>query len=298
MAGHFQYGVVGVTAAPALFCGPLPLASIPIMKIRQFLLFASLLSAAAFAQEAKPLKVMLITGGCCHDYKTQTNLLKKGLEERINVTVDQIHVDDGSTRPALPIYGNPDYAAGYDVVIHDECAADVKDVETVKGVLKPHLDGIPVVALHCAMHSYRVGEIHKPATKEDDKLWFDLLGLQSSGHGPQQPIDIKFTDPAHPVTKGMKDWTTINEELYNNVHVHEGAKVLATGKQGKQEAVVVWTNLYGPKKTRVFATTIGHNNATVEDARYLDLVAKGLLWSAGKLGDDGRPLAGYGRPKK
>ena len=45
----------------------------------------------------------------------------------------------------------------------------------------------------------------------------------------------------------------------------------------------------------MFCTTIGHNNATVEDARYLDLVAKGLLWAAGKLGEDGRPLAGYGR---
>ena len=74
--------------------------------------------------------------------------------------------------------------------------------------------------------------------------------------------------------------------------------VLATGTQGKQEAVVVWTNLYGKEKTRVFATTIGHNNATVEDARYLDLVAKGLLWATDKLDAQGRPKPGYGRPKK
>jgi type 1 glutamine amidotransferase len=268
------------------------------MKPALFLALFGALALSTRAQEVKPLKVMLITGGCCHDYKTQTNLLKKGLEGRINVTVDQVHVDDGSTKPALPIYGNPDYAAGYDLVIHDECAADIKDVETVKGVLKPHADGIPVVALHCAMHSYRVGEIHKKPTTEDDSLWFDLLGLQSSGHGPQQPIDIKFTDSAHPVTKGMKDWTTINEELYNNVDVHKSSHVLATGTQGKQEAVVVWTNLYGKEKTRVFATTLGHNNATVEDARYLDLIAKGLLWATDKLDAQGRPKPGYGRPKK
>ena len=37
--------------------------------------------------------------------------------------VDQIHTDDKSTKPPLPIYGNPDYAKGYDLVIHDECAA-------------------------------------------------------------------------------------------------------------------------------------------------------------------------------
>ncbi|WP_193212999.1 ThuA domain-containing protein [Luteolibacter marinus] len=249
---------------------------------------------------AKPLKVMLITGGCCHDYKAQTEILKKGLEERINVTVDQVHVDDGSTKPALPIYGNPDYAAGYDLVIHDECAADIKDPEVVKGVLKPHRDGMPAVNLHCAMHSYRTGDFRKKVTKlgGDGSLWFEFLGLQSSGHGRQQPIDISFVDTSHPVTKGAADWTTINEELYNNVRLFDDAHPLAKGKQGKDETVVVWTNTYGDKHTRVFSTTIGHNNATVEDARYLDMVAKGLLWAADKLDANGRPKAGYGRPKK
>lgn len=270
------------------------------MKLRSLLPLALVLTHFASAQDAKPLKVMLITGGCCHDYKTQTEILKKGLEERINVTVDQIHVDDGSTKPPLPIYGNPDYAAGYDLVIHDECAADIKDIKIVEGVLKPHVDGIPAVALHCAMHSYRVGnhnkKVEKPGTP--DSLWFEFIGLQSSGHGPQQPIEISFTDKKHPVTQGAKDWTTINEELYNNLMVFDTAQELAKGKQGNSEAVVVWTNLYGKKKTRVFATTIGHNNATVEDARYLDLVAKGVLWAADKLDPAGKPKPGYGRPKK
>ncbi len=272
------------------------------MKLRRLLPLSTALVLTHFAsaQDAKPLKVMLITGGCCHDYKTQTNILKKGLEERINVTVDQIHVDDGSTKPPLPIYGNPDYAAGYDLVIHDECAADIKDIKTVEGVLKPHIDGIPAVALHCAMHSYRTGDHSKKVEKlgTSGSLWFEFLGLQSSGHGAQQPIDISFTDTSHPVTKGAKDWTTVNEELYNNIRLFDATQPLANGKQGKSEAVVVWTNLYGKEKTRVFCTTIGHNNATVEDARYLDMVAKGILWAADKLDTAGKPKAGYGRQKK
>ena len=51
------------------------------------------------------------------------------------------------------------------------------------------------------------------------------------------------------------------------------------------DATVVWTNNYR-KTTKVFATTIGHNTDTVADARYLDLVTRGLLWSCGKLNDD------------
>ncbi len=243
----------------------------------------------------KPLKVLLITGGCCHDYKAQKDILKKGLEARANVVVEQVHTDDKSTKPPLAIFGNPDYAKGYDVVIHDECAADISDPAIIQGVLAPHKAGIPAVNLHCAMHCYRFGDFKKPlAAGAANAAWYEYLGLHSTGHGPQKPIDITFEDAACPITKGMAGWTTINEELYNNIHVYPATKTVAKGKQGEQQTVVAWTNEYGDKKTRVFSTTIGHNNATVEDARYLDLVANGVLWAAGKLEADGKPAAGYG----
>ncbi len=261
------------------------------------LLLALALSHAAAAE--KPLKIMLITGGCCHDYKTQTEILKKGIEERILAEVAQIHVDDKTTKPRLPIFGNPDYAAGYDLVIHDECAADIADPAVIASVLKPHQDGTPGVNLHCAMHSYRFGNFkQKVETTADNGKWFEYIGLQSSGHGPQQPSDLTYVEKEPPITTGLADWTTIKEELYNNIAVHEAAYTLARGKQGKQETVVAWTNLYGPKKTRVFSTTIGHNNDTVADARYLDLVCRGILWATSKLGDDGKPAAGYARSLK
>ena len=249
------------------------------------------------AQKApQPLKVLLITGGCCHAYATQKEILKKGLESRAHVVVDQVHSDDTSTNPPLAIYGNPDYAKGYDVIIHDECAAKMADVDTIKDVLAPHRNGIPGVNLHCAMHSYRVGDHRTPSKSgTDESLGFDDLGIQSSGHGPKEPIVVSFTGKNHPITKEMKDWATGPEELYNNVQVFKGAKGLATGYQHQPErkrrgetvpaqdaeAVVVWTNVY--EGTRVFSTTLGHYDETVQDDRYLDLVTRGLLWSCKKL---------------
>src|ERR1035441_4972679 len=90
---------------------------------------------ASAADDPKPLKVLLITGGCCHDYVKQKDILKRGIEARANAQVDIIYVADGSTHPPLPIYGHPDYAKGYDVVIHDECASDINDPAIVEGVL-------------------------------------------------------------------------------------------------------------------------------------------------------------------
>ena len=283
------------------------------MKTTIALIVALTFTATLHAQDAKPLKILLITGGCCHDYGKQKDILKKGIEERINAEVTQIHTDDKSTKPPLAILGNPDYAKGFDLVIHDECAADIKDVDTVKGVLKPHMDGVPGVNLHCAMHSYRVGNPGTPQKAgTPEALWFDYLGLQSSGHGPQEPVAISYTAKDSPITQSLENWTTIKEELYNNIQITTG-KELAKGaqvvKKKKKEAdgtevetsntvetVVAWTNLYNAK-TRVFSTTIGHNNATVEDPRYLDLITRGALWATGKLGDDGKIAPGYSKKK-
>ncbi|MCA9246061.1 MAG: DUF1080 domain-containing protein, partial [Planctomycetales bacterium] len=53
----------------------------------------------------------------------------------------------------------------------------------------------------------------------------------------------------------------------------------------------IWTNQYG--KARVFATTLGHHNETMQQPIYLDMIARGLLWSVGKLTEDGKPYPGY-----
>ena len=281
------------------------------MKLRTLLALAALAGLTSpLAAEQKPLRVLVVAGGCCHDYATQKEVLKKGIEARVNAVVEVAYDPTKSTKPLFELFKNPDWGKNFDVVVHDECAADITDQAYVANIVNAHRNGLPAVNLHCAMHSYRWGNFKEPVKAgADNASWYEMLGLQSTGHGPQQPIAIAYTDKESPIVKGLADWTTINEELYNNVQVLT-AKGLANGtqkipekkdKKGKvtpaQEVtnIVVWTNEFGPKKTRIFSTTIGHNNATVEDARYLDLVARGLLWSVGKLEADGKPSAGFGK---
>lgn len=246
------------------------------MRITPLLLTSLLLACGLRAAEVTPLKVLLVSGGCCHDYTKQKDVLAQGLEARARVKVDVIEQGGRTTNTKIDLYKNPDWAKGYDVILHDECFADVKELDWIGTILKPHKDGTPAVNLHCAMHCYRSGT--------DD--WFSFVGLQSTGHGPQKPIDINFVDNGHPITQTLMNWTTINEELYNNKRLFPTAHPLAKGKQKADDDVVVaWTNEYGDKKTRVFSTTIGHNTATVGDARYLEMVTRGLLWSCDKLND-------------
>ncbi len=276
-----------------------------IMKILPSLVLTlGLFAASAQAQAPKPIRILLITGGCCHDYAKQKDILKEGIEKRLNAEVVQVHTDDKSTKPPLAILGNPEYAKGFDLVIHDECAAGVSDEAVIQGVLKPHLDGIPGVNLHCAMHCYRIGNAGEPAMADTPHgLWFEYLGLQSSGHGPQEPISITHLNKEDALSKNLPDWTTSKEELYNNVKVFDTAKAIARGKQTVKnkdgtekdvEWVTAWTNLY-KGKTRVFSTTIGHNNDTVGDERYLEFVTRGVLWATDHINPDGTARTGYAK---
>ena len=274
-----------------------------------------IVEAADEKKKKEPLKILLVLGGCCHDYKMQQTILKVGIESRIHAEVDIEYNPDTSTEARFEIYKNDDWADGYDVILHDECTAKVTDADYVGRILKAHREGVPAVNIHCAMHSYRWGNFREPVeTGSDNSGWFEMLGVQSSGHGPKEPIDITYTDETHPITVGMKDWTTVNEELYNNIQVFDTAHPLATGKQiqpprkkkgqapsdvkpKEATAVVAWTNLSGPKKTRIFSTTIGHFNETVADDRYLDLVTRGLLWVTGNLNEDGSATPDYAKAK-
>jgi len=255
-------------------------------RVFSFLMIFGLLAANLCLAEKKkplpkPLRALLITGGCCHDYANQKDILKQGLERRINIKIDHAHSPDKSTKPPITIYGNPDYAKGYDLVIHDECSAGISDPKVIDGVLAPHQKGIPGVNLHCAMHSYRYGNFRAPVKKgAANGKWFEYIGLQSSGHGPQRPIDIVFENNVPFITKGLKNWTTQREELYNNIQVLPGTKVVARGTQGNAKAVVAWANEY--HGARVFSTSIGHNNVTVADKRYLHFIARGILWATKK----------------
>jgi type 1 glutamine amidotransferase len=95
---------------------------------------------------------------------------------------------------------------------------------------------------------------------------------------------VKKVEPKHPILKGMPDnWVTPKDELYIIEKLWPNARALATSKSEKdgQEHPVVWINQFG--KGRVFGTTYGHSDETFRDPVFLDCVARGVLWAAGRL---------------
>ena len=79
-------------------------------------------------------------------------------------------------KPALPLFENPDWAKGYDIVIHDECAALNENARLMENILKAH-ETIPSVQLHCAMHSFRGrGNSRETFTAKGHHDWCKRIG--------------------------------------------------------------------------------------------------------------------------
>jgi type 1 glutamine amidotransferase len=233
-------------------------------------------SQAARGEETESIKVLLITGGCCHDYDFQTKAMQLALKQRGVAAVWTVINEGGKgTSAEIELYNNPQWADGFDVVIHNECFAKTKNPDYIRKITAPHHGGINAVVIHCAMHTYRDAEI-------DD--WRQFLGVTSRRHEHKSKYPVKVVAADHPIMEGFpSDYRSAIDELYVIEKVWPNTKVLATSeseKTGKSHAVF-WTNTYG--KARVFGTTYGHSKETFEDAVFLEALTKGTLWAAGKL---------------
>ena len=231
-------------------------------------------SNTASAEEA-PLKILVITEGCCHDYGYQTESMMKALEER-KVAAEWKVVSDGGkgTSAEIAFYDDPDWAKGFDVVIHNECFANTSNPDYIRKITAAHKAGVNAVVIHCAMHTYR-------AAKIDD--WREFLGVTSRRHEHKSEYAVKVVAEDHAVMKGFPtDWKTPKDELYVIEKVWPKTKVLASSISEKTGDLhpVLWTNQYG--KARVFGTTYGHSNETFADPVFLNALTRGIQWAAGR----------------
>ena len=247
---------------------------------------AILMSAAVFcavsASAADPIKALLVTGGCCHDYKGQAEMLTKGIAKYANIEFEVVNEGKGTDHVHSP-FKKENWSKGYDVVIHNQCSAKLGD-EWGDKVAKEHYEsGVPAVAIHCAFHTYRDARSNE---------WRKLLGATSKRHGAMVPVTVTFDKPDHPILKGIKPFTTNKEELYVITKVWENATVLATGAQGNTTYPLAFITEYG--KSKAFTITLGHQNHTFTIPEWMEMVSRGVLWAADKINEDGSAKEGYG----
>lgn len=100
------------------------------------------------------------------------------------------------------------------------------------------------------------------------------------GHDPHGKFMVEIAPAEHPVTKGMKDFETL-DELYTCLTGNKEITVVAKArsKVDGKDYPMAFVHQYG--KGRVFHCVLGHDVRALEPQGVQDLYRRGTLWAGG-----------------
>lgn len=128
-----------------------------------------------------------------------------------------------------------------------------------------------VFLLHHGMLSYA-----------DWPLWNAITGLQSRQfkYTWNQTMAYDIVDPNHPITKGMRPWSMM-DEAYLMDEPDRSCQVLLATEHPLSLKSIAWVHQYG--KSRVFCYASGHDDSAYRNGSFKEIVRRGVLWTACKL---------------
>jgi putative heme-binding domain-containing protein len=104
-------------------------------------------------------------------------------------------------------------------------------------------------------------------------------------HGP---LELTFTDPDHPITRGFDKLKLEDESYWKLVGEPKRIHLLATTEEEKAAQPLLWTREQG--KGRVFVSIPGHYTWTFDDPLFRVLILRGMAWAASEPVDRFHPL--------
>ncbi len=239
-----------------------------------------ILTLPVFAADAKPIKVLIITGDHGHNWKETTPFLKE-LLTKAGMTVDVTETPAKDLTPAnlakydvLLLNYKDTKNGGPDTRWSDENKKAFTD--TVKG-------GKGLVVYHHASSAFTGGS---DFDKEFEKV---IAGgwRKQGNHGKRHEFSVTIRKPDHPITRDMPaEFMHSNDELYQNSVMFPDSVVLATAfsdlkkdpKNTDKHEPVVWVASYG--KGRVCENVLGHDVPAMKDLGFQTLLIRGVEWAA------------------
>lgn len=206
------------------------------------------LACAAPSLAAPAIQVLILSGHDHHDWRSTTPYLRQLLTDtgRFKVRVEE-----------EPAGLTPDTLSKFDVlVLHYNGVR--WPTATENAVLDFVRQGKGAVALHAATYTFSGLKTQGPEFHDKEFVqppwpeWFDLIGgqypnLPITGHAGRKVFAVKFTEPRHPITAGLPATFKISDELYHNLRMEPGMKILATAfdSSTNRDEPQLWVHPYG-----------------------------------------------------
>lgn len=156
--------------------------------------------------------------------------------------------------------------------------------------IRAHLDlGKPLVGIRTACHAFALRPTDPPAAPAQG-VWqaFDpqVLGGHYTNHHPEGPRTTVTIAPGartHQILNGVKISALFGAgSLYKVSPLDPDTTPLLIGAIPDQPAEpIAWTHRYGPKKARVFFTSLGHPD-DFTNAEFRRVLVNGIAWALGR----------------
>lgn len=234
----------------------------------------------ARGSEPSNRRVLLVTGHQhpAHDWAVVTPALASALarDQRLAVTV----------RQDIDALGDPKLKE-FDALLLNYCNWEKPGLsaDSQKNLQEYLSGGGGLVIIHFANGAFHYS---LPGAEDSDwpewrtkicrRVWDHSPG--KSGHDPYGKFTVRIAKPEHAITRGLKDFETI-DELYFNQQGTEPIEVLATARSkvtGKDEPMAC---VYQYGQGRVFQTVLGHAAESIEVPSVAELICRGTMWAAG-----------------
>jgi len=157
----------------------------------------------------------------------------------------------------------------YDAFLFYHLNTKPPENEQVQWLVKEYLGSTTqgIVLLHHAICCYRGME-----------EWTRMTGIadRTFKYHWDQNVECKVVDPEHPITRGMNDFSMIDETYTMDDPVDEGTTRLVTIDHPLSMKTLAWTREYG--KSRVLNYVSGHDHEAYQDESFLGILGRGVQW--------------------
>jgi uncharacterized protein len=114
-------------------------------------------------------------------------------------------------------------------------------------------------------------------------LWSELVGIPDrAAITPHfnQVLTVEVADPAHPITQGIPDRWTLQDETYvmEEADPSRGNHALLTTPHEPSMRTLAWTRTF--RESRVFCYQSGHDYQAFDDAHFRRVVSNAIGWLA------------------
>ncbi len=237
----------------------------PLRVLLPALLLMSVMGNADAAPEK--IKVLLVTGFDVgsHEWQESTRLVQTILKKTGRFDVSISTDKESFESPSLADYGAV-------VLLYGFWQEADPSAQAKEGLLNYVRNGGNVVALHFACSSFQDWEEYSVLL---GRVWKKGIG----GHGPYGKFEVNIKNAEHPITKGLKDFST-EDELYAKLNGEEEIEVLASAYSdwSKKVEPIVFVKRY--VKGRVVQNMLGHGIDSKLNESYQRLLCRGVEWAA------------------